>query len=228
MLLSTLSEMKCKQNVLKSTDGSVEFSQGDTVVLVGAYGPADCKESKQDVKEAIVEVNFRPKIGIPGIAEKYLEQFVKGVCESCIQRSLHPRTTFSIIVQVIQDRGSLLSCAINGTSMALQDAGISMKFMPVAVTVALKHKEEVSMETDCGTEDYDVIFSPSLEEEEKAFANLTLVFDSVKSELVSTYASGPMTSFQYQQCLMSAKNVSKSIVQFFRDSVSKKLAADVL
>ena len=80
---------------------------GETVVLVGLYGPADCKESKQDVKQAVVEVNFRPKIGIPAVAEKYLENFVKCISETVILRSLHPRTLFSIIVQVMQDQGSV-------------------------------------------------------------------------------------------------------------------------
>jgi len=59
------------------------------------------------VKQAVVEVNFRPKIGIPALAEKYLEQFVKSVAETVIIRSLHPRTLFSIIVQVMQDQGSV-------------------------------------------------------------------------------------------------------------------------
>lgn len=80
---------------------------GDTVVLVGMYGPADCKESKQDVRQAVVEVNFRPKIGIPGIAEKYMEQFVKSVSETVILRSLHPRSIFSIVVQIMQNQGSV-------------------------------------------------------------------------------------------------------------------------
>ena len=80
---------------------------GETVVLVGLYGPADCKESKQDVKQAVVEVNFRPKVGIPAIAEKYLEKYVKSIAETVIQRFLHPRSLFSIIVQVMQDQGSV-------------------------------------------------------------------------------------------------------------------------
>ena len=86
---------------------NIIFCAGNTVVLVGSYGPCDCKESKQDVKQAVVEVNFRPKIGIPALAEKYLEQFVKSVSDTVIIRSLHPRTLFSIIVQVMQDQGSV-------------------------------------------------------------------------------------------------------------------------
>ena len=115
---------------------------GGTSILVGVYGPADCKESKQDVKQAVVEVNFRPKIGIPGLAEKYYEQYIRGICEAAILRSWHPRTLFAIIVQVMQDKGSvsLLFVLVHGENfdenIRVQSFCLSTAFCGIELSIS--------------------------------------------------------------------------------------------
>jgi ribonuclease PH len=48
-----------------------------------------------------------------------------------------PRAVISVVVQVIEDSGSLLSVAINATTLALMDAGVPMLSVVTSSTCAL-------------------------------------------------------------------------------------------
>jgi len=100
-----------------------------------------------------------------------------------------------------------------------------MKFIPAAVSIALKKQEEGTMETD--DNNYDVVFNPSLKDEEDAFATMTFTFDGAKGQLVSSHSVGTISTSQYEHCLAAARGASQSVVRFFRDCVSKKLSADL-
>ena len=43
-----------------------------------------------------------------------------------IQTAMHPRTAISVVLQVLEDDGSLLPCALNAASTALTDAAVPM------------------------------------------------------------------------------------------------------
>lgn len=51
---------------------------------------------------------------------------IKSTFEPVIQTSLYPRSQIDIFVQVIQQDGGLLQACINGTTLALMNAGIPM------------------------------------------------------------------------------------------------------
>lgn len=51
---------------------------------------------------------------------------IKSTFEPIIQTMLYPRSQIDIFVQVVQQDGGLLQACINGTTMALMNAGISM------------------------------------------------------------------------------------------------------
>jgi len=209
----------CSIGCLKNTDGSAQFSQKKTSVLAGAYGPADCKESRQDVDKAIVEVNFRPKLGIPGISEKYYEQFVKKAFETAIFCENHPRALFSIVVQIMEDQGSVLACAINSVNLALQDAAVSMKFMLVSVAIGLQYDIE---------NDSKLILhlNPSSKTEELCSSVTTFVFDNLDLNLICCYEQGIINPEHYQTCLEKAKFYCTDAISFTHSEFTKKFLED--
>nr|XP_042717001.1 exosome complex component RRP46 [Chrysemys picta bellii] len=85
----------------------VEPIKGDTSVLAGLYGPAEVKVSKELYDKATVEVLLKPKVGLPGVFEKNREQLIRKTCEAVILGALHPRTSISIVLQVISDAGAV-------------------------------------------------------------------------------------------------------------------------
>uniref|UniRef100_A0A8D1KKN2 Exoribonuclease phosphorolytic domain-containing protein n=1 Tax=Sus scrofa TaxID=9823 RepID=A0A8D1KKN2_PIG len=116
---------------------SCAVSPGDTSVLAGVYGPAEVKVRKEIFNKATLEVILRPKIGLPGVAEKSRERLIRNTCEAVVLGALHPRTSITVVLQVISDAGSLLACCLNAACMALVDAGVPMRALFCGVTCAL-------------------------------------------------------------------------------------------
>ncbi|XP_063514255.1 exosome complex component RRP46 isoform X3 [Pongo pygmaeus] len=116
----SLRHFACEQNLLSRPDGSASFLQGDTSVLAGVYGPAEVKVSKEIFNKATLEVILRPKIGLPGVAEKSRERLIRNTCEAVVLGTLHPRTSITVVLQVVSDAGScsapglLSECRLHG------------------------------------------------------------------------------------------------------------------
>ncbi|KAL8219781.1 UNVERIFIED_CONTAM: Exosome component 5 [Gekko kuhli] len=83
------------------------MAAGDTSVLVGVYGPTEVKVSKEIYDKATLEVMLKPKIGLPGVYERSREQMIKKTCEAAVLGSLHPRSSITIVLQVVTDAGSV-------------------------------------------------------------------------------------------------------------------------
>ncbi|CAH2314243.1 exosome complex component RRP46 [Pelobates cultripes] len=102
-----LREIGCELRVLSRSDGSAAFLHGDTSVLAGVYGPAEIKVSRELHDKATIEVILRPKVGLPAIQEKSQELLIRETCESVIIGALHPRSSITIILQIVSDAGSV-------------------------------------------------------------------------------------------------------------------------
>lgn len=129
--------MRCERGVLRRADGSARYSQDLTSVLVAVYGPCEVKKRREELDRATIEVIVRPRAGVPGVRERELEASLQGLIEPLVVRTLHPRTAISIVAQVVQDDGALAAALVNGTAIALMDAGVPMRGLPSAVTVAI-------------------------------------------------------------------------------------------
>lgn len=55
-----------------------------------------------------------PHPGSPGVAEKSRERLIRNTCEAVVLGALHPRTSITIVLQVISDAGSVsfLPCCL--------------------------------------------------------------------------------------------------------------------
>lgn len=63
-----------------------------------------------------------------------LASTIKSTFEPVIQTNLYPRSQIDIFVQITQQDGGLLQASINGTTLALMNAGIPMLDFVCAVT----------------------------------------------------------------------------------------------
>lgn len=73
----------------------------------------------------------------PASKEKEYEQIIRQTFEPVIMAENFPRAVISIVVQVIEDNGSLLSVAINAVSLALMDAGVPMLAVVTSATCGM-------------------------------------------------------------------------------------------
>ncbi|KAG7217612.1 hypothetical protein INR49_021300 [Caranx melampygus] len=193
----SLREFCCEQSSLSRPDGSASFTQGDTSMLAAVYGPAEVKVSKEIYDRATLEVLIQPKVGLPSVRERAQEQCVRETCEASLLLSLHPRSSLTLVLQVLHDDGSvsfskvnccctssfpvlqLLSCSLNAACMALMDAGLPMSCLFCGVTCAIDT-------------DGQIITDPTAAQE------------------------------KLQQCIAVSQKASEKIFQFYRDSVRRR------
>nr|XP_034342787.1 exosome complex component RRP46 isoform X1 [Arvicanthis niloticus] len=208
----SLRHFACEQNLLSRPDGSASFLQGDTSVLAGVYGPAEVKVSKEIFNKATLEVILRPKIGLPGVAEKSRERLIRNTCEAVVLGALHPRTSITVVLQVVSDAGSdtqLLACCLNAACMALVDAGVPMRALFCGVTCALDS-------------DGNLMLDPTTKQEKEARAVLTFALDSSEQKLLMSTTKGLYSDAELQQCLAAAQAASQHIFRFYRESLQRR------
>ncbi|MFT7803817.1 exosome complex component RRP46, partial [Arapaima gigas] len=207
-----LREFGCEQSLLSRPDGSSSFVQGmywNTSVLAGVYGPADVKVSKEIHDRATLEVIIQLKVGMSGVRERAQEQYVRETCEAALLSSLHPRSSLSLVLQIIHDDGSLLSCCLNAACMALMDAGLPMSCLFCGVTCAIDH-------------DGCIVTDPTLKQEKESRALMTFAIDSVDRKVIMSSTKGSFSVNELQQCIAVSQRASEKIFQFYRDSVRRR------
>uniref|UniRef100_A0A8C6M6T8 Exosome complex component RRP46 n=1 Tax=Nothobranchius furzeri TaxID=105023 RepID=A0A8C6M6T8_NOTFU len=210
----SLREFGCEQNLLSRPDGSASFVQGDTSVMAGVYGPAEVKVSKEIYDRATLEVLLQPKVGPAGVREQSQEQCVRETCEAALLLSLHPRSSLTLILQVLHDDGSLLSCCLNAACMALMDAGLSMSCLFCGVTCAIGA-------------DGDIIADPTAAQEKESRALMTFAIDSTERRVMMSSTKGSFSVQELQECVAVSQKASEKVFQFYRDSVRRRYSKNL-
>ncbi|KAH9304751.1 hypothetical protein KI387_009155, partial [Taxus chinensis] len=221
--LRTLSSTRA---LLHRAHGSARWSQDNTIVLAAVYGPKGAGPGKKENPEkATLEVIWKPKTGQAGKAEKEYEVIVKRTLDYIFLSTLHPNTITSVTLQVVNDDGALLACAVNAACAALVDAGIPLRNIIAAVC--------------CGVRDNgEVILDPTKLEEQKVQAHVCLIFPcrpltvapegppTVDSEplecgIISSITRGAMMVDNYLDCLARGRAASLKLSEFIRSSIEK-------
>ena len=206
--------MVCEVDVLSRPDGSASFSQGDSSVLAAVYGPAEVKINKELIDRATVDVIYKPKIGLPGCADKFLERLVRNTCETVVIAMLHPRSLISIVIQEIHNVGSFLACSINAVCLCLLDACVPMYFSVAAVSCMIDREGKLMLD-------------PTKKQEEDARSQFTFVFDSKDKKIITSATSGQFSFEEYQQALRLCQEASARVFDFYKETMKKKLSKAV-
>jgi exosome complex component RRP46 len=226
-----LRPLACSRSILNRAHGSANWSQGETKVLAAVYGPKAGTKKNENPEKACIEVIWKPKTGQIGKPEKEYEMILKRTLQSICLLTVNPNTTTSVIVQVVNDDGALLPCAINAACAALVDAGIPLKNLAVAICCGL---------TDSGY----VILDPNKLEEQKMKAFVYLVFpNSILSVLpegssqiggepmehgvITSVTHGVMSVDDYLHCLQRGRAASAKLSDFLRRNLQSHSPGDL-
>ncbi|DBA99800.1 hypothetical protein WJX82_010461 [Trebouxia sp. C0006] len=147
----------CERGLLQRADGSARWSQDKTSVLAAVYGPRTTLGRKEDSEQAVVEVTFKPNFGMyrynaPGGTENQYQKLIRKAVQGVFAASLHPRTAVQVIIQVVRDGGSVLSCALNAACAALVDAGVLLHNVFASVSCAVDSTGSLLLDPDTSEE----------------------------------------------------------------------------
>lgn len=136
------------------------------------------RQEKND--KATLEVVFKPSVGISGCKEKHMAHFFKEILENIILLGHHPRSLITVVVQVLEDNGQILSASFNAIMISLINAAIPMKYVAFSTFC-------------CITEENEMIINPKLNELTASKSSHLFCFNSITGDLVASKSSG---SFQ--------------------------------
>uniref|UniRef100_UPI00358F303C exosome complex component RRP46 isoform X1 n=1 Tax=Myxine glutinosa TaxID=7769 RepID=UPI00358F303C len=199
----------CELSLLSRADGSASCSRGDTTVLAAVYGPAEVKHSREISDKATVEVILKGKCGFPGVIEKSQEHMIRGVVEGTVLTGLHPRTSITLVLQVIQDSGSLLACCMNATSLALIDAGLPMRWFFCGIACALYADGSISLE-------------PVTSQEMESQALMTFVLDSKDKRILASHTKGSFLSSELQKCIAVSQTAADKLFEIYKHAITRR------
>lgn len=160
----------CNVGAISDCDGSCKFSQGNTTV-VATISFAQSKSRYEIFDRASLIVSC--SLGVNRVVEErdIIEAVEKSVLPA-IRVLEYPRRVIVCNLHVLSEDGSLLSCAINASSMAVMNSGIQLSVAPLAVTVfTVKDSKLVAIDPD------------EAEERVKANSILTVTFSNVNIDV---------------------------------------------
>ncbi|CAN1148949.1 Exosome complex exonuclease RRP46 homolog [Linum perenne] len=161
---------------------------------------------------------------------KECEMIMKKTLQSICLLTINPNTTTSIIVQVVNDDGALLPCAINAACAALVDAGIPMKHLAVAICC-------------CVAEGGSVVLDPTKLEEQQMRGFAYLVFpnsgqsalpetsslvdgEPLEHGIITSVTHGIMSVDEYLKCVDRGRAACSKLSGFVRRNLQSQLPSD--
>jgi exosome complex component RRP46 len=160
-LPNQLRPMKCEPHVLSRADGSARYSCDKTAVLAAVYGPREIRMKNEQLDRTTVQTEFHHTMHHYEASKlRQYEVILRESLEKVIITAMYPRSLILIVLQVLQDDGSIFSVSFNAAVVALMDAGIPIKGLIGAVT--------------CGMIANDIFYLDLTREEEEQVINGTL------------------------------------------------------
>ena len=213
---STLRPLSCEFGTLQNCDGSAVWKSGQTSVLAAVHGPIAPRQSQNESSDGCI-VSLVIKSGSGGAYDAEWESFLTQQLYACVVRESYPRCVISIILQIVNDDGSVLAAALHAAVSALLDANIEMKYLPTAVTCFGWSKATTNSANGI------VLLDPSIHEEESAQAVILLVFLPNSDSLIGCYTSASLRQSSKQlikSCKIAALAVP-AIHAFWRLAIEK-------
>ncbi|CAN1148945.1 Exosome complex exonuclease RRP46 homolog [Linum perenne] len=229
-----LRPLACSRSILHRAHGSASWSQGETKVLAAVYGPKAGTKKNEDPEKACIEVIWKPKTGQIGKEGKECEMIMKKTLQSICLLTINPNTTTSIIVQVVNDDGALLPCAINAACAALVDAGIPMKHLAVAICCCVAEGGSVVLDP---TKLSSILFGQQMRgfaylvfpnSGQSALPETSSLVDGEPLEhgIITSVTHGIMSVDEYLKCVDRGRAACSKLSGFVRRNLQSQLPSD--
>jgi len=211
---------RCELGYLERADGSCKLEQGKTQVVAAVYGHLEARGRTELPDRTFIEVSIRPCQGYTSDYLRLRERELEEVFIATVATELQPRSCVAIILQIVENDGSLMSAMINAGMLALLSAGIPCYWIATSCTVSYRRTE-------------GFLLDPILVEEAEGYATSVTSYsfqgqESVPSQnLIGLSFRGFVCSQDiYFQSLAYSREACKKVFEFIRLVVEKSQALD--
>ncbi|EME32153.1 exosome complex component RRP46 [Galdieria sulphuraria] len=178
---------RCELGYLERADGSCRLEQGRTQVVAAVYGPLEARGRNELPDRTFVDVSIRPFQGYTTDYLRLRERELKEIFDATIATEIQPRSCVTIVIQIIENDGSLMAAVINACMLSLLSAGIPCHWLAASCTVSYRGKD-------------GVLLDPTLVEELEGYATSVISYgyegpQSVLSQnLIGLHCNGFVSS----------------------------------
>jgi exosome complex component RRP41 len=225
-----LRPIEAKAGIIKKADGSGYFRMGNTVAYAAVYGPRELyPKFMQNPKKGILRCNYNmlPFSGAgervrpgPSRRSKEISFVTEKALSSVIDLNDYPNAVVDVFIELPQTDAGSRCCGINAASIALADAGISMKDLVAAVAV--------------GQADNRVIVDLNYEEEHlpdyvehvdsKHVADIPVAMVPSTDEITLLQMDGIVSKNALIEALSKAKDAIKKVHEAQKNALKEKFA----
>jgi exosome complex component RRP46 len=206
----SLQEISVDLSILQRADGSARLVQGDTSVLCGIFGPREVRSHVEHAQHATLEVLVNPENGHPSQRDRALERDLFHALSSMILLSAHPRSSITVICQIERANGSVADCCLNTACLALMEAGIPLKSMFAACSIAKLARGRL-------------VVNPTRNQEAEAEVVLSVGITNAKKDIFWLVSHGSQSPDDVGPLAEKASDIAVQILTFLRTAISSKV-----
>jgi len=212
-----LREIKIEVGVLHRAEGSCYLEWGGNKVLVAVYGPREAvPRHTQNPLRAIVNARYnmaafsvddRKRPG-PDRRSREISKVTSEALEHIILTEKYPRAAIDVNIEVLEAEAGTRCAGLTAAAVALVDAGIPMKDIPVACAA--------------GKIDGKVVLDLGKEEDNFGEADLPIAIAPRTGEVLLLQMDGHLTNDEFNQALELAIKGCKDVSDIQKKALTKK------
>jgi len=212
-----LRKIKIEAGVLYRADGSCYLEWGGNKILAAVYGPREALPRHiQDPTKALVNARYnmasfsvqeRKRPG-PDRRSTEISKVTSEALEAVIFTELFPRTTIDINIEVLDAEAGTRCAGITAAAVALADAGIPMRDIPVACAA--------------GKVDGVVVLDLTREEDQEGEADLPIAIAPRSEEILLLQMDGHLTYQEFEEAIELAIKGAKQVAKLQKEALMRK------
>ena len=191
-----LRPIKIKAGVLKRADGSAYVEVGGNKILASVYGPRETyirRLLKPNTGVIKVRYNMAPfsvddrKRPGPDRRSNEISKIAADALRPALMLESFPRSMVDISIEIIEAEGGTRCAGITAAAVALADAGIPMRDIPVGCAA--------------GKMNGDIVLDLSEKEDKEGQADVPIVILPRTGEITLLQADGKLTEDEFEEAL---------------------------
>jgi len=212
-----LRPIKIEAGPLYRADGSCYLEWGGNKVMAAVYGPKEAVPRHiQDSTKAVVNARYnmasfsvedRKRPG-PDRRSQEISKITSEALENVILTEMFPRAMIDVCIEVLDAEAGTRCAGITAAAVALADAGIPMRDIPVACAA--------------GKVDGVVVLDLVGEEDKKGDADLPVAIAPRNEEILLLQMDGHMTPSEFDEALDLALKGCRIVSKLQKEALLKK------
>lgn len=227
-----LRPIEAKVGVIKRANGSAMFKIGDTIAYAAVYGPRDLHPRfLQNPERGIIRCNYNmmPFSGAgdrvrpgPNRRAKEISMVTEKALMPVINLEDFPNAVLDVFIELPQTDAGSRCAGICAASLALADAGISMKSLVASVAVG-KVDDKICVDLNYKEEAYDHIEGGV---EGAPVSDIPLAIVPSTGEITLLQMDGEISKEDLFEAIEAGKKASEKIIEIQKEALKNKFTGD--